>query len=438
MLGFAGTRGTFLSLAPRLREIRSGFERSFWIANLTELFERLAYYATAAVLAIYLNEQLHFSSQLTGWLIGTFGLVVWFLPILGGTLADRFGFRRALMFAYLVMTVGYFLLGSLSAAWMEPLRHALGDKWLVLAILLVPALGPGVVKPCVAGTTARASSENVRSLGYSIYYTIVNIGGALGPIIAWLVRKQLGLGIESVFRVAAASVFLMFWTTLFFYREPNRSGEEQVASVSAAIKNMFVVLGNRRFVAFLLISSGFYIVFWQEFISAPLFVRKYINAQADVDLLLSVDPIVVICLQILVAYLTRTMPAIRAIALGFLVTGLSWVLPAIHPTVPMVVASFAVLAIGEVIQASRYYEYISRLAPAGQQGVYMGYAFLPVAIGYFIAGGLGGYLLHEFGDVLRRPQQMWWVIAAIGALTAAMMWLYDKFMKPEVAARPAA
>ena len=438
MLGFAGTRGTFLSLAPRLREIRFGFERSFWIANLTELFERLAYYATAAVLAIYLNEQLHFSSQLTGWLIGTFGLVVWFLPILGGTLADRFGFRRALMFAYLVMTVGYFLLGSLSAAWMEPLRHALGDKWLVLAILLVPALGPGVVKPCVAGTTARASSENVRSLGYSIYYTIVNIGGALGPIIAWLVRKQLGLGIESVFRVAAASVFLMFWTTLFFYREPNRSGEEQVASVSAAIKNMFVVLGNRRFVAFLLISSGFYIVFWQEFISAPLFVRKYINAQADVDLLLSVDPIVVICLQILVAYLTRTMPAIRAIALGFLVTGLSWVLPAIHPTVPMVVASFAVLAIGEVIQASRYYEYISRLAPAGQQGVYMGYAFLPVAIGYFIAGGLGGYLLHEFGDVLRRPQQMWWVIAAIGALTAAMMWLYDKFMKPEVAARPAA
>jgi len=246
-----------LSLALRLREIRSGFEPAFWIANLTELFERLAYYATAAVLAIYLNEQLHFSSELTGWLIGTFGLVVWFLPVLGGTLADRFGFRPALLFAYLVMTVGYFLLGSLSASWMEPLRRALSDQWLVLAILLVPALGPGVVKPCVAGTTARASSENVRSLGYSIYYTIVNVGGALGPIIAWLVRKQLGLGIENVFRVAAASVFMMFWTTLLFYREPTRSGEEKVASVSAAIGNMFVVLGNRRFVAFLLISSGF-------------------------------------------------------------------------------------------------------------------------------------------------------------------------------------
>ncbi len=423
-----------MSLAQRLREIRSGFEPAFWIANLTELFERLAYYATAAVLAIYLNEQLHFSSELTGWLIGTFGLVVWFLPILGGTLADRFGFRRALMFAYLVMTIGYFLLGSLSAPWMEPLRRAVSDKWLVLAILLVPALGPGVVKPCVAGTTARASSANVRSLGYSIYYTIVNIGGALGPIIAWLVRKQLGLGIENVFRVAAASVFLMFWTTLFFYREPSRSGEEKVASVSAAIKNMFVVLGNRRFIVFLLISSGFYIVFWQEFISAPLFVRKYINSQADVDLLLSVDPIVVICLQILVAYLTRKMPAIRAIALGFLLTALSWAILAIHPSVPMVVVTFVVLAIGEVIQASRYYEYISRLAPSGQQGVYMGYAFLPVAIGYFLAGGLGGYLLHEFGDILGHPQRMWWIIAAIGVVTATLMWLYDRFVQPGEAA----
>jgi dipeptide/tripeptide permease len=328
------------------------------------------------------------------------------------------------------MTVGYFLLGSLSAPWMQPLRDALSDKWLVLLILLVPALGPGVVKPCVAGTTARASSESVRSLGYSIYYTIVNIGGAIGPILAFLVRKRLGLGIENVFRVSALSVFLMFWVTLFFYREPVKAGEEKVASVSAALRNMVAILGNGRFVVFLLISSGFYIVFWQEFISAPLFVRKYIDSQANVDLLLAVDPIVVICLQILIAYLTRKMAAIRAIALGFLLSGLSWSLLALHPTIPMVVASFAVLALGEVIQASRYYEYISRLAPPGQQGVYMGYAFLPVAIGYFVAGGLGGYLLHEFGDVLHRPASMWMVIVAIGVATAAAMWMYDRMVKP--------
>src|SRR6202790_1085025 len=248
----ATIEGEILSFAERWGEIRSGFEPAFWVANLTEIFERIAYYATTAVLAIYLREQLHFSSQLTGWLVGTFGLAVWFLPILGGTLADWFGLRRALMFDYAVMTVGFFLLGSLSAPWMEPLRHALGDQWLVLAVLMLPALGPGVVKPCVAGTTARASHENVRSLGYSIYYTLVNIGGALGPIVAWLVRKQLGWGIESVFRVAALSVFLMFWVTLFFYREPARSGEEKVASLGAALMNILVVLRNLRFVMFLI------------------------------------------------------------------------------------------------------------------------------------------------------------------------------------------
>jgi dipeptide/tripeptide permease len=419
-----------MSFSRRLEEIRTGFERAFWIANLTELFERLAYYAASAVLAIYLSEQLHFSKELTGWMIGIFGFVVWLLPVLGGALADRFGFRRALMFAYLVMTVGYFLLGSLAAPWMQPARQALGDKWLVLGVLMIPALGPAVVKPCVAGTTARASRENVRSIGYSIYYTLVNIGGTLGPIVAWLVRERLGLGAAAVFRVSALSVFLMFWVTLLFFREPTRSGEEQVASVAAAIKNMFVVLANVRFVLFLLIFSSFYIVFWQEFISAPLFLRGYVDPNAPVDLLLSIDAGAVIVFQILVTYLTRKIPAFPAMTLGLVISSLSWLILAIHPTTIGLVGSLIVLAFGEMTQSARYYEYISRLAPPGQQGLYMGYAFLPIAIGYFIAGPLGGYLLHYFGDVLHRPQQMWWVVTGVGLAGAVLMLLYDRIFKP--------
>lgn len=419
-----------MSFNQRLREIRTGFEPAFWVANFTEIFERVAYYATTAVLAIYLNEQLHFSRQLTGWLVGTFGLVVWFLPILGGTLADRFGFRRALMFAYLVMTVGYFLLGSLSASWMEPLRHTLTDKWLVLAILMIPAMGPGVVKPCVAGTTARASTENVRSIGYSIYYTLVNIGGALGPIVAFLVREKLGWGIENVFRVAAVSVFLMFWTTLFFYREPRKSHEEKVTSVWMAIKNMFLVLSNVRFVLFLVIFSGFFIVFWQQYISMPLFIRGFVNPNANVDLLLSVDATVVICFQIAITFITRRMTAFGAMTLGLLITSLAWIVLAIHPSVGAAIVALVFVALGEITQVSRYYEYVSRLAPSGQQGLYMGYAFLPIALGYFIGGPLGGYLVHEFGDVLHRPQQMWWCVSAVGVFATILMVLYNKIVKP--------
>jgi len=423
-----------LSFAQRIAEIRSGFAPAFWVANFTEIFERIAYYATTVVLAVYLSEQLHFSSELTGWVVGTFGLVVWFLPVLGGTLADRFGFRRALMFAYLVMTLGYFLLGSLAAPWMMPLRHALTDKWLVFAVLLIPALGPGVVKPCVAGTTARASKENVRSIGYSIYYTLVNIGGALGPIVAFMVRKQLGLGIASVFRVAALSVFLMFWVTLFFYHEPARSNDQRVTSVGTALKNMFVVLGNFRFVLFLLIFSGFFVIFWQQFISVPLFIRQYVNPNADFDLLLSVDSITVISCQILVTLLTRKMRAFTAMTLGFLITSLAWLLLAIHPSIPMLVVTLVVVAIGEITQTSRYYEYVSRLAPPGQQGLYMGYAFFPVAVGYFIAGPLGGYLLHYYGEVVHQPRRMWYWITALGLFATLLMYLYDVIFKPAASA----
>lgn len=438
-----------LTLAQRLHEIRTGFGSSFWVANFTEIFERVAYYATTAVLAIYLSEQLHFSSELTGWLMSAFGFVVWFLPILGGTLADRFGFRRALMFAYLIMTVGYFLLGSLSATWMEPLRHALGDKWLVLAILMIPALGPGMVKPCVAGTTARASTESVRSIGYSIYYTLVNVGGAVGPIAAFLVRKQLGLGIENVFRMAACSVFLMFWVTLVFFREPPRAVGEKVGSTWAAIKNMFVVLANGRFLIFLGIVSAFYVVFWQMYVSMPLFVRGFVNPNVGVDAIISVEAITVICFQVLIAVLTRKIPTFRTIAIGILLTGVSWLvltlpLPAgeitlhlglLNPTIYKVsvyvgVALF-ILALGEIMLASRYYDYISRLAPSGQEGLYMGYAFLPVAVGYLIAGPLGGYLVHHYGDVVHRPAEMWWWITGIGVVAAILLFVYNAVVKPE-------
>jgi proton-dependent oligopeptide transporter, POT family len=428
--------GEPLGFKERLLEIRRGFEPAFWVANLTELFERLAYYGQAAVLAIFLHESLHLSTEQTGTLMGVFGFAVWFLPILGGSLADRFGFRNSLAFAYLTLAVGYFLMGSLSATWMAPLRQALPLFWVVLLVLMIPALGPSVVKPVVAGTTARASSESVRSIGYSIYYTLVNIGGTLGPIIAFLVRRS--LGIENVFRVSAVFVFLMSFATLAFYKEPTRGGEQSVPTITAALRNMLVVLSNLQFVAFLLIFSGFWIIFWQEFISLPLFLRGYVDPNAKIDLLLSVDPATVILFQILVSYLTRGIPVFTAMTLGILISSFSWLVLVIHASTGFVIAALFILAVGEITQSPRYYEYVSRLAPPGQQGTYMGYAFLPIAIGYLIGGKLGGYLVHFFGDVLHRPEQMWWVVSGIGFATALLMWIYNMVVKPVAAADSAA
>ena len=83
-----------MGFGQRLKEVREGFQPAFWVANFTEMFERLAYYGLSAVLAIFLHERLRFSEEQTGLLQGVFGFVVWFLPIFGGALADRLGFRR--------------------------------------------------------------------------------------------------------------------------------------------------------------------------------------------------------------------------------------------------------------------------------------------------------------------------------------------------------
>ena len=86
-----------------------------------------------------------------------------------------------------------------------------------------------------------------------------------------------------------------------------------------------------------------------------------------------------------------------------------------------------------MIQSPRFYEYVSRLAPPGQQGVFMGYAFLPIAIGSATAGVIGGRLVEYFGRAGRQPQQMFWVIAGIGLLSTLLMWVYDRVYKPGAA-----
>src|SRR6202022_4883381 len=146
--------------------------------------------------------------------------------------------------------------------------------------------------------------------------------------------------------------------------------------------------------------------------------------------ILIADPLTVIALQMAVSVVTKHLPAFRAITLGTLITGMAWMVLTVRPTVFMAVLTLIVLALGEITQQPRYYEYISRLAPAGQQGTYMGFAFLPIGIGSLVAGPLGGFLLHHFGEVQHQPQRIWWVVTGIGVLTALLLYVYDRIVKP--------
>jgi dipeptide/tripeptide permease len=416
-----------LTFSERFREIRSGFERPFWVANISELFERLSYYAAFASLARYLHESLNFGVERASSLTGMFGGLVWFLAAFGGTLADRLGFRRSLSLAYLILSFSYFLLGSIGSPWLAPVRNAMPLGVLVTMLLMLPALGIALVKPCVVGTIARSSRENVRSIGYSIYYTLVNIGGAAGPYVASWVHQH--MQVENVFRVAALSVFAMLFAVLLFFREPRRSSEAQTSSFAQAASNFATVLANPRFMLFLLIFSGYWIVYWQEFIILPLYIHDYIDPKANTELLLVTGPLTVISLQMVASFLTRKIPAFTAITLGTLISGLAWILLIARPTVGMAVLTLIAVSLGEITQSPRYYEYISRLAPEGQQGTYMGFAFLPIGIGSLLGGWFGGRLVHHFGELAHQPGRIWWAVTAVGVATAALLWLYDKTVR---------
>jgi POT family proton-dependent oligopeptide transporter len=458
-----------LSFSERLQEIRTGFEQPFWVANISEIFERLSYYGAFASLALYLQEQLNFSAQQTGTLTGIFGGMVWFLAIFGGAAADRLGFRRALSIAYLILAAAYFLMGSIGASWLAPVRNAVPLSLFVGFILILPALGISLVKPCVVGTTARASKENVRSIGYSIYYTMVNIGGAAGPLFASWAHRH--LGVENVYRISALSVFAMFFVVLFFFREPRKPGDTPPPSIATVARNFCVVVGNyrlvlpvlavalllrislwiypkltppwwiwlgllvivlagiSRFMWFLVLFTGYWIVFWQQYISLPGYIHGYINPHADVEIILVTDGLTVICLTLAVNFMTRKIPAFQAVILGTLITSVSWLILVFRPTTWGAILSLFVLALGEIIQQPRYYEYIALLAPPGQQGTYMGFAFLPIGIGSLIGGWFGGTLMHHFGEVTHQPDRIWWTVTAVGVATTALLWMYDRLFR---------
>jgi len=413
-----------LTFSERLEEVRTGFERPFWVANLSEIFERLSYYAVFAALARYLHEALQFPTKEASGLSGVFGGAVWVMAIFGGALADRIGFRRALSLAYFILSCSYFLVSSIAAPWMAPLHSVLPLGTLVGIVLFLPALGVALVKPSVVGTTARASTENVRSIGYSIYYTLVNIGSFLGPLLAGWIHSR--MRVENVFRLAAVSVFLMFIGVLIFFREPKRAGEQETTSLGQVARNLLTVLSNWKFVLFLLIFSGYWIVFWQQYLSLPIYIHDYVNADANTEMILIADPIIVITLTVAVNALTRKISSFRAVILGTLITAVGWLALAAHPAVWTAVAALMIVALGEITQSPRYYEYISRLAPPGQQGTYMGFAFLPIGIGSLIGGRFGGFLLHQFGEVQHQPERIWWAATAVGVLTALALWIYDK------------
>ena len=418
-----------MSFAQRLRATYETFHPTFWVANGMELFERLAYYGQQIVFMIYLRNNLGFSEAQAGTLSGIFGGLIYLMPILAGTLADKWGFRRAFNLAFTILALGYFAIGTMGMGAFSGIYGGTVPYPLLVAFLVLTAFGGSFIKPSVLGTVAVTTTEQTKSLGFAVYYWLVNAGAMIGPTIAYLVRDWFGN--EYVYMVSSASCLAMLLVNIFLYKEVRSARTEVVESMGKKITNLFVVLANFRFMIFLLIYSLYWIIFWQEFIIVPYYITDYINKQAPYEIVQSwAGAGAIILFQIPINRLTKNIPTRKAILIGFAVSSLIWVIIGISPSIPTIAAGIVAFAIGEMIQAPRYYEYISTIAPPGQQGRFQGYAFLPIAIARFVGDPLGGWL-YQTSKAMGKPHYVWLALIAIGVLATLLMLAYNKFLAPE-------
>ena len=419
-----------MDLAARLNELRSGFSRTFWVANVIELFERFAYYGSKAILAVYIADQVGLGPEAGAFLAGSvFNTLLYFLPVLAGTVVDRYGFKRSLLACFSIFTLGYFLIGLAGLPAGQGIVQAVGPRNWMLMALVVTAIGGSLIKPSIVGTVARTTTPETASLGYSIYYTLVNFGGAVGPMLAMLVRQN--VGISYVLVMSSLTSLALVLGTLIFYKEPPRPADAPPpTSMAKVVRDMLTVFRNVRFMAFLAIFSGFWAMFWHVFYALPFYVRDYLKFERF-EIIETVDAWTIIIVTVPITALAKKLKPLTAMVLGFVLATACWFIMAGIPTLTFTVAAIVVFALGEGLQSPRYYEYVASLAPKEQVGTYMGFAFLPIALGTFIAGWSSGFLVKTYvaGGNPAAPQ-MWLWVGSYGVVSTLLMIVYDRFIAP--------
>jgi dipeptide/tripeptide permease len=509
------------------------FPRVFWSANVTELFERAAYYSMASFVVIYLG-QLGFGdywpSVLNGSVLWT---LVYFLPILSGTIADQIGFKRSLLIAFVLLTIGYGLVGSpvwFGGAGLSPTvaSEVTATRSIVIPVvagILLIGIGGSVIKPCVSGTVQKIAGARA-TLGFAIFYMIINIGSLFGrgtgyvvrrgygtvtivevvavcaaaaaglvyfasrsvkakeqgkgarmaipflaivvgagAAISWLVggavRAETGNSLSYIFAVAACASVVAFFVVLGFYQEPAVAIDAPAKprrSIGRILLDMVLVLKSGRFTLFLIVMSGFFFVYNQVYNVLPLYAKRVIEASPAMDLYTAANPFVIVTLQLAITQYFGRLKAIRSIVVGTIIIGVSMLIN-VYPIyaaggmrvivanwLPLgsvfVILTVALIAFGELFASARMYEYIGSLAPKGQEGLFLGYANLPLAIGSFLGGPVGAYIFNGImaKGATTRPDGLlelvpaqnalgWIILMLVGFVSAFAMWLFNRWLE---------
>lgn len=410
---------------------------TLYSAVIMELFERLAYYGMVLVLSIYLVDTIGIRADVYGTIYGLFTALLYFLPVFAGALADRFGYKPALMIAFFTLSGGYALLGAVTSL-----------PWICVALLLI-AVGGSIIKPTIAGTiTWTTEIGSTRPVGFGLYYMTINAGGLIGPVIAAQVRNRTEF--HYVFWVSALACALMFLQAVMAYREPVvHDPDKPPKHLKTVFAEIGLVLGNWRFVLLLVIFSGFWGMINVLFGFMPLYIETFtdltivenaVNRVVDLgrwlnpEVFISLDAALIVLLQALVSYLTRRWKTISAMLAGTAVATASWVFPALSPAAGFVALGIFIWAMGEMTCSARFFEYCGNVAPPDQVALYLGYSFFAIFIGNLYSGPWAGWLYERFirapveAGLDPTPQVFFAGIMMMGALSTIGLALYSRFV----------
>jgi len=390
-----------------MEQVKS-FTRPFWAANIMEMFERLAYYGVRVVIPIYIASSedpagLHFTHIQKGEIFAWWALMQSLLPMFTGGFADRYGYKRTISVSIVMKIIGYLLMAT---------QRSFGG---FLFGCLVLAAGTAIFKPGVQGTLQSGLTKKNSSVGWGFFYQLVNIGGFLGPPLAGFLH---GWSWPTVFYGCAVIVSINF-LTLLMYKEVDSGGGVE-GNPFEVIKMTFKEFFKPKLVAFIVIMSGFWLMLNQLWDMLPNFIEDWIDTsmivaalglkagnmvhettrglQIKQEWLINLNPGLIILLMIPIAAWVSKIRRLTSIILGIFLASAGLVVAGYSMSGYMTLFGILLFSIGEMVSSPKMNEYLAVIAPEGKKALYLGYANVPLAIGWAYGSKMGGHIYETQGD----------------------------------------
>jgi dipeptide/tripeptide permease len=367
-----------------------------------ELFERWAWYGFYNSFALYLTMSkdtgaLGFTQAQKAAIMGTGSMMLYFLPLITGAIADRIGFKKVLILSFTTYIIGFYLNGSL---------ESYGS---VYAAYLFLAFAGALFKPIISGMIAKTTDEETSSIGFGIFYMMINIGGFIGPFIAGSLYK---LDWNYVFLMSIITIGINYIFVFFFFKEPGREKSDVsfLRNVGQAFKNIWITLLDYKYVLFLVLMALFWTAFNQLYYSFPIFLEDWVDLDAFAQKLgiapgkitavtiTSLDAFFIIVFQLIVSTVAMRYKPLHAMMTGIFILSVGVGLMFFTQAIWLIIFGVLIFAIGEMASSPKFTEYIGRIAPADKKALYMGTSFLPIAAGHKLAGILSGDLYANIAE----------------------------------------